>query len=74
MNTSPKDSRVAGMRGWFPLEWRFTFPPKQKCIDVDINNKCGAALQSQKVRGRFAEGFFPAEARGMEPFDLHIVV
>ena len=46
-------------------EWRFClFPLKQTCIDVSTK---------RKVRGRFVECFFPAEARGRD-VDLHILV
>ena len=44
-------------------------------IDVDISTKNVAVAEaSRKVCGRFAEGSFPTEARGRDPFDLHIVV
>ena len=47
------------------------FPLKQTCMDVNISTKNVAPHFS---RGRFAEGVFPAEARGRDPLDLQVVV
>ena len=50
------------------------FPLKPTCVDSDISTKQGsAALQSRKVRGRFAEGFFTVEVCGRDLVVLYIV-
>ena len=49
-------------------EWRFLFPLKQTCINVDISTKKrSAALPPRKVRGRFAEGVFSGGSSRKRP-------